>query len=135
MNHPFDTDSPISEARTQELLAGLEHSQAVDLQQVRSTATLPVKATVEIRSADACSRASVLAQGQTSDLQRHGVSCVLTQPVLPGSVFHLSFDRSILNLEPQMAVCNRTSMLSDTAFESHFRFVREIDPPIDMPQQ
>jgi hypothetical protein len=131
MTHHFSTSHPISEERTRELLDDLEESSHIGVRQAREISAVATKAAIEVRAGDVCSRRSILAQGTTTELQRHGVSCVLAEPVLTGSVFYLVFDRQALDLAPELGVCDRSTMLSDTAFDTHFRFTRAIDLPDD----
>ena len=131
MTHHFKTHSLMTDERTRELLADLEESNQLAVRQTRATSSLATKAAVEVRAGDACARREVLTQGTARELQRHGVSCVLVEPVMTGSVFYLAFDREDLDLDPGLAVCDRSIMLSDTAFDTHFRFVRDIEFPDD----
>lgn len=131
MSHPFTTDSPLRSDRVQELLRHLEAGH-VDVKEVRARAACPVRAAVQVRPADVDRRDQQCVEGVTTEVQRSGVVCLLERPVLPGNVFHVAFDREHLQLDSQLVVCDRVAMLSDCAFDVHFRFVREVELPEDV---
>ena len=131
MTHNFSTSEPIGDERTNQLLSELENSNQLAIRQTRESSSRSVNAAVDVRAGDVCARANSLATGTARELQQHGLSCVLAEPVITGSVFYLVFDREALDLAPELAICDRSIMLSDTAFDTHFRFVRDIDFPGD----
>ena len=131
MSHKFPAAESLDDELTHELLTDLEELNQIGIRLTRDTASLSIKAPVEVRAGDVCARRTVLVRGTTRELQRRGVSCVLAEPVITGSVFYLVFDRAVLDLDSELAICDRSIMLSNTAFDTHFRFVRDIDFPGD----
>jgi hypothetical protein len=64
---------------------------------------------------------------QSSEVSTTGMSGIASKPIMAGSVIHMQFDRSTLDVPPTLAICDRCTMLSDTSFELRFRFTQPIE--------
>ena len=126
---PIDSDST-RETPSISFLEELEMNSEVEIRGIRENASVRVKAAVTVRPANLAERDTRAIDGVTGDLQRSGVTCMLTLPVLVGDLFHLSFDRESLDMAPSIVVCDRSAMLGDDAFETHFRFLQDVDLPV-----
>lgn len=94
---------------------------------VRESVMQRVHAAVELRHGNACDRDTVVTTAQTTEVTTTEMSGISAKPVMVGSVFHLQFDRTALDVPPTLAVCDRCTMLSDTSFELRFRFTQPIE--------
>lgn len=113
--------------QSQELLEDLEISQRESLGGARELASLRVQTGIEVRPANVCDRGTLVGAGQTTELRRRVTTCIVDQPPAVGSMFHLTFAQGQIDLEPVLAICERCTMLSDSAFEARFLLVDELD--------
>lgn len=129
MTHDFKNDSTLGEEQIDDLLQDIELRCSADLSIARGMTAVRKKAGVTIRPGNASERDTLLAAGDTTEVKSQGVTCLTDHPIAVGNVFHLTFDRSALDIAPLLAVCNRCAMLSDVSFEANFKFVHEVHLP------
>jgi len=125
--HNFTSDDSLTEQQQQSLLDDLEVRCQTNVAAIREAASVRTRVRVELRSANACDRETLLAEVQTSEISSATLTGIATTPVMVGSVYHLRFDRQTLDVTPALAVCDRCTMLSDAAFDLRFRFTQPID--------
>ena len=65
MSHQFPIGEPLNDELTHELLSDLEELNQTGIRLTRDTASLSIKAPVEVRSGDVCARRTVLVKGTT----------------------------------------------------------------------
>jgi hypothetical protein len=76
-----------------------------------------------------CDRSGSGDSGLITRLGQHAASGTFARPITVGSLFLLAFEDRALAAGPLLAMCDRCAMLSETAFDAHFRLVHEIALP------
>ena len=108
------------------LLDELEVRCQTNVAAVRESASQHKRMRVDVRTGNACDRDGVLTELHTSQLNSSAVVGIASAPLMVGSVFHLTFERSALDVPSTLAVCDRCVMLSDDSFELRLRFATPI---------
>lgn len=124
--HNFVTDESFTDSSQQDLLDELELRCTTNVAPIRDASNTRTQARIEIRSANACDRDDVLSVMTNSEIRATTMTGIASRPVMVGSVFHLKFDRQVLDLAPTLAICDRCTMHSDTSFELRMRFTQAI---------
>lgn len=119
----------LDDHQTDALLDDIELSCRSELANARSLATSTRRVSVVVSPGNVVDRAGHGLAAETVELTSGAATCRAGAPVAVGSVFHLAFDRSALDLAPTLAVCDRCTMLGDDAFEARFRFVQNLVLP------
>lgn len=117
----------MTEIHSHELLDAIESSSAVEAPPGRPVVGRAGKSAVTVRPADVAARDQVIAVAQVTELRSRIVVCIAPRPLMVGSFFQLSFERTELDVAPQLGQCERCHMLGDTAFELRFKLVQEIE--------
>jgi hypothetical protein len=117
----------LSDHQQEDMLDDLDVRCQTNVAAVRATTCRRVHAAVELRPGNACDRDSLLTCMQSSEVSTTGMSGIASKPIMAGSVIHMQFDRSTLDVPPTLAICDRCTMLSDTSFELRFRFTQPIE--------
>ncbi len=110
-----------------EAMAEIEQSTPQQLKKMRSYARIAVRAKVIAQPANSSARNGFQTQGVLGDISRGGCLILYSDPLLVGDIYRLSFDRSVLNLEPIFARCLRCRLVREDAFEAGFSFFHPID--------
>ena len=131
MAHPFDPKAPLADEQVDHLLDDLEVRCRTGVDGARGMTAVRRKVKVTIRPADVVARKSFATTGTTLELRHNGTSCLVTEPVAVGSVFHLTFEREQLDIAPLLAICDRCWMLTDSSFDVRFQFAQEVALPVD----
>ena len=129
MPHDFEENTELGDEQINDLLDDIELRCSPDLAAARDMATVRRKVGIEIRPGNASARTTVVTSGDTTELKTQGLTAVTEQPIMVGDVFHLTFDRTALDVAPVLSVCDRCTMLGDASFEVRFRFVHEVALP------
>lgn len=129
MNHDINEDRTLAETQIDDLLDDIEIRCRTDVAAARGMSVLSCNLGVDVRPGNATERHSHCVAATASEIRSQGMTSHAVEPVTVGNVFHLTFDRSGLDVEPQLAVCDRCTMLGDSSFEARFRFVNEIQIP------
>ena len=127
MKDRLRADSDLDEVVAQELVDELHHSKPADVLQLRDRAAVHISTEVAVRHANIVDREACVVTGKTRELQWQGGCFVLDRPLQVGSLFHVTFEDATLGLDASLAICDRCTMLSETAFESHLRFFDDLD--------
>jgi hypothetical protein len=122
-------DAPLSDEQAADLLADVELRCRSDVSEARRIVAYRTKVAVSIRPGNIAERADRYLAGNTTEIRRHGMVCLTSQPVMVGNVFNVTFERSALAPSSTLAMCDRCTMLGDTSFELRFQFVAAIDVP------
>lgn len=125
--HDFSTHDQFTEQQRRTLLDDLEVRCQTNVATIRDASSQRIHTRVTLRAGNVCERTTVVAEMQTSELNASSVTGIAVQPMMVGSVFHLQFERSSLDLSPTLAICDRCTMLSDSSFELRFRFTQAIE--------
>ena len=123
MTHDFRDDPTMADAQVEELLDDIEMRSRADLAAAREMSSIHCKAEIVIRPGNAA------VSGRAVELRSHGLTSLAETPLNVGDVYHLTFDRTELDIDPLLAVCDRCTMLGDTSFEARFRFFNEVPRP------
>ncbi|MCA8949638.1 MAG: hypothetical protein KDE27_09060 [Planctomycetes bacterium] len=127
--HPDFDSHRLADEQVDDLLDDLEIRCAADVTAARDMATVRRRVRVEVRPGNASERVGPPNSGDTTELRSQVVTAVTPLPVMVGDVCHVTFDRDQLDLAPELAICDRCTMLGDSQFEVRLKFVREIALP------
>ncbi|MCB9892654.1 MAG: hypothetical protein H6832_03000 [Planctomycetes bacterium] len=108
------------------LVEELELNRPEEIRNASEDGKSRIKASATIRPANVSERSREALDGTTGEIQRRGVSVLLRDPLLVGDLYRISFDRDALDVAPVLSICDRCTMLNETAFEVHLRFLHEI---------
>lgn len=126
-------DTPESDATREDnqlaLLEELELNRGDEIRTRREHPDFRVQVEVVVRPANLSMRDTLSVEGRSVAMQRIGVTCLLRHAVLVGDLYQLTFDRDSLDVSPVVAICDRSAMLDEDAFETHFRFLSPVDLP------
>jgi hypothetical protein len=125
--HDFSTQDQFTEQQQRALLDDLEVRCQTNVATIRDASSRRIQARVALLPGNICERNSATTEMQTSELSSSSISGIAPKPLMVGSVFHLQFERSSLDLSPTLAICDRCTMLSDSSFELRFRFTQAIE--------
>ena len=104
-------------------------SSPAEVRKVRQPGSLFGQAGITVQPADIGARDSMTIKGVSRELASERLLCTCDLPVPVGSIFYLSFDRSVVDVDSVLGVCDRCIMLGPTAFEVGFRFVQDMELP------
>ena len=130
MPHDFHQDLGLADGQVDELLDDIEMRCRADVGAARDMTGIHRKLAVTIRPGNASERDSRRTEGQTLELRHQGATCLVPTPIAVGDIFHIAFDPVEIDVEPQLAVCDRCTLLGDSGFEARFRFVLQIRLPV-----
>ena len=122
-NRDADLSDPLA------LLAELEKNSTDAVERARAHVRHTIRSKVIIRPADASRRYTSKYQGITGDVSAGGCQALLPVPLTPGDIYHIEFDRSTIDLMPQLALCRRCRMVGDDAYEVGLAFFTPITLP------
>ena len=125
--HNFTTDESFTDSSQQDLLDELELRCDTNVASIREASSTRTKARVEIRPGNACDRDNVLSVMTSSEISATTMTGIAERPIMVGSVFHVQFDRQVLDVAPDLAICDRCTMHSDTSFELRMRFTQAVE--------
>ncbi len=110
-----------------EAMTEIEQNTPQQIKRMRSSARIAVRAKVVAQPANSSQRNGFQTQGVLGDISRGGCQILFSDPILVGDIYRLSFDRSLLDLEPLFARCLRCRLVRENAFEAGFSFFHPID--------
>ncbi len=110
-----------------EAMAEIEQNTPQQIKKLRSHARIAVRAKVVAQPANSSQRNSFQTQGVLGDISRGGCLILFSDPILVGDLYRLSFDRSMLDLEPIFCRCLRCRLVRENAFEAGFSFFHPLD--------
>lgn len=108
-------------------MAEIERNTPQQIKTMRSHARITVRAKVTAQPANSSQRNSFQTQGVLGDISCGGCLILFSDPLSVGDIYRLSFDRSVLDLEPLFARCLRCRLVRENAFEAGFSFFHSID--------
>jgi c-di-GMP-binding flagellar brake protein YcgR len=110
-----------------EAIAEIEQSTPENIKQMRSSARISIRAKVIAQPGNAGERNSFQSQGVLGDISYGGCLILFPDPLRVGDIYRLSFDKSVLNVEPTFGRCLRCRLIREDAFEAGFSFFSPID--------
>jgi hypothetical protein len=119
----------MSALEAMESMADLERNTPEEVKRSRSHARITVRAKVTAQPANSSERSRFELPGILGNISRGGCLILFTGPLGVGDIYRLSFDRSMLDLEPVFARCLRCRLLREDAFEAGFSFFQPIVLP------
>ncbi len=108
-------------------MAEIEQNTPQQIKTKRSHARIAVRAKVTAQPANSSQRNSFQTHGVLGDISRGGCLILFSDPLAVGDVYRLSFDRSVLDIEPLFARCLRCRLVRENAFEAGFSFFQSLD--------
>lgn len=129
MQRDIEVNPALENDQIEELLDDIEMRCSADLTAARDMATVRRKVAVEVRPGNSSQRTTDVVTGDTTELRSRSITALTSTPVMVGDVFHLTFDRTALDVTPALSVCDRCTMLGDSSFEVRFKFFSEIALP------
>ena len=110
-----------------EAFSQLSQNTDVALLAQRASQRMELKTEFVVRHANVSQRNQLNVQGVTVDVSNGGCMGLLPKAILPGDLYHLTFDENVLPIGSLLAVCKRCRHVRDDVFETGFRFHNEID--------
>ena len=111
------------------LLEELELNHPEEVERTRIVDRFKLKAPCWVRPGNLSQRDQFAHAGNTREVSEGGLLAVLPRPVAVGDIFHVSFDRQVLDLPPLLAQCTKCRMEEDDAFEVSLVFFRDVEFP------
>ena len=108
-------------------LRELEQNTSDSIIAQRSSERIDIQTAVVIRSGNASQRHRYEIHGVTGDISNGGMLVLLSQPLLPGDIFWVTFPDEEIRINALLARCLRCRMVQEEAFEAGFRFLHDID--------
>lgn len=112
-----------------EILSELEQSTPDAVKRLRAHARLTIHAKVIVEPANLSERGTWRVQGVSGDLSAGGAQILVPMPLRVGDLYHLTFDRSVLDVPPVFARCLRARLVREDAFEAGLKFFEAIRLP------
>ncbi len=111
------------------LLEELALNHVDDVKEKRINGRFKLKASCWVSPGNLSQRAEFSYEGSTRDFSAGGLLAVFPSPLAVGDIYHLSFDREILDLAPLIARCIKCRMLGEDAFEIALAFFQAVEFP------
>ncbi len=111
------------------LLEELALNHAEDVKEKRIHGRFKLKAPFWVSPGNLSQREEFSYEGSTRDLSTGGMLAVLPSPLAVGDIYHLSFDRQVLDLPPLTARCVKCRMVEGEAFEVALAFFQAVEFP------
>ena len=111
------------------LLEELQLNHPDEVEQTRIVDRFKLNAPCWVRPGNLSQRDQFAHAGSTREVSRGGLLAVLPRPVAVGDIFHLSFDRQVLDLPPLLVQCTRCRMEEEDAFAVSLVFFRDVEFP------
>ena len=108
-------------------IAELEQSTPDAIKKQRIHERITVRSRVIIRPGNMSERESQRVEGVTADISKGGCLLLFPRPMAVGDIYWIVFDRNVLDVAPQLAMCKRCRAVRDDAYESGFMFFRPVD--------
>lgn len=105
----------------------LEQSTPESIKQQREHERITLRSRVIIRPGNMSERESLRVEGVTGDVSRGGCLLLFPRPMRVGDVYWVVFDRNVLDVPPQLALCKRCRAVREDAYESGFMFFRAVE--------
>lgn len=112
-----------------DLIAELAANTSDAAQAQREATRLMIRAKVMVDKGSMSARDGTTLQGITGDISTGGTQLLLTKPLNIGDVYHLSFDRTEVDIPPVYALCLRGRQVRPDAFEAGLRFLEPVRLP------
>ncbi|MEQ8316451.1 MAG: PilZ domain-containing protein [Phycisphaerales bacterium] len=123
-------ESRYDSARGAELVAELAASTGEAARAARQSTRLIIQTRVVVDRGSLSERTGKPLHGITGDISSGGTQLLLPRPLLVGDVYHLSFDRSEVDIAPVYALCLRGRQVRSDAFEAGLRFLEPVELPV-----
>ena len=113
------------------LLEELALNHPNDVKEMRIHGRFKLKAPCSVSPGNLSQRQEFAYEGSTRDLSAGGLLAVFPSPLAVGDIYHLSFDRQVLDVPPVTARCIKCRMLeeSEDAFEVALAFFQAVEFP------
>ena len=111
------------------LLEELALNHVDDVKEKRINGRLKLKAPCWASPGNLSQRAEFSYKGSTRDLSTGGLLAVFPSPLTVGDLYHISFDRQVLDLPPLTARCIKCRMVEDDTFETALDFFQTVEFP------
>ena len=108
-------------------LTDLERSKSEDVKRARNSARVRIRAEVDVQPGNAGDRERFSIKGVTGDISGSGCQLLFPLPMRVGDFYLLTFERSVLRLEPLLARCLRVRLVREDAYEAGLKFLQPID--------
>ena len=113
-----------------EALQSLEQNTREAVVKQRGNDRLEVDIAVDVRPGNLSQRYQTCWTGVTGNVSETGCLVMTGVPLTPGDIYALSFDETT-GIPSALAICLRSRMIRDDAFEAGMRFFDTIDLNID----
>lgn len=117
------------EEESLKLLEELALNLVDDVKEQRIHGRFKLKASCRVSPGNLSQRAEFSYEGSTRDLSTGGLVAVFPSPLSVGDIYHLSFDRQVLDLPPLTARCVKCRMVEGEAFEVTLAFFQAVEFP------
>ena len=117
----------VSAVEALEAIAEIEQSTPENIKQMRSSARISIRAKVIAQPGNASQRNSFQSQGVLGDISHGGCLILFPDPLRVGDIYRLTFDKSVLPVEPTFGRCLRCRLIREDAFEAGFSFFNQVD--------
>lgn len=122
--------TPTNRSELYESVEELRLNSPIEVRDVRQQNDVHANVPITIQPADICARDSLTIMGTSRKLAPQRLLVTCERPVAVGSVFHVTFDRSVIDVDAALGLCDRCVMLNATAFEVGIQFVHQLELPV-----
>ncbi len=117
------------EEESLKLLEELALNHVDNVKERRIHGRFKLKASCWISPGNLSQRAEFSYEGSTRDLSAGGLVAVLPGSLAVGDIYHISFDRQVLDVAPMTARCVKCRMLDEDNFEIALAFYETVEFP------
>ncbi len=117
------------EEESLKLLEELALNHVDDVKEKRAHGRFKLKAPCRVSPGNLSQREEFSYEGSTRDLSAGGMLAVFPSPLAVGDIYHLSFDRQVLDLPPLTARCIKCRIVEGDAFEVALAFFQAVEFP------
>ncbi len=111
------------------LLEELALNHLDDVKEQRINGRFKLKASCWISPGNLSQRAEFSYEGSTRDFSAGGLLAVLPGSLAVGDIYHVSFDRQVLDVAPVTARCVKCRMVDEDNFEIALAFFKAVEFP------
>ena len=111
------------------LLEELALNHVDDVKEKRINGRFKLKTPCWVSPGNLSQRAEFSYEGSTRDLSVGGLLAVLSNPLAVGDIYHVTFDRQVLDVAPLTACCTKCRMVEEDVFEIALAFFAPVEFP------
>ena len=126
-NHKPATRGDLFGKEALDTIVELEKSTPEAIKQQRLHERITLRSRVIARPGNMSERENQRTEGVTADVSKGGCLLLFPRPMQVGDIYWIVFDRTVLDVAPQLALCKRCRSVRDDAYESGFMFFRSVD--------